>query len=1028
MEKKIQYVYPRGMSSTQKKANSVLHIIFVAFLLIGLRIGYLGLQKEDKLKEAQKPKIRTLYVRAERGDIVDRFGEPLATSKICYNAAIYYAQIQQIPSRGFAFNAEGYKIRTFPRKEHIRALSLLLEKELSLEASHIEDLIYAKASILPHVPLIVKSGITEKEYARLKMLEKDFPGLCAEIGSERIYPLGKVGCHIVGTLGLISSKEYASIMQEIRTLREIVSEYEAFPSLNTLPPEYESIDEVLQRLEVLQDKAYTFNDRVGKSGIERQFEEDLRGAWGVKTIEVDNQGKPIGELSPNKNPQTGNKIVLTISAELQKFAEELLIDNEKERDHKSIWLDPKDKKRKEQKQPWIKGGAIVAIDPSTGEILALASHPRFDPNDFIRSQNLSRWLESPQMYAALWDGRSLLERDVFKKGISEEKIPVSWDFYLEQVLPKEGGLKTFFDKVDDIRSFTSLQEDFQTLLFIAKNPSPEALMEAITAKQSPLWEVLKNSEEASFLIRKIESLLSPIASSKDRLFAIDLCRLCVDSPRFSDELLSKIGSIKIANYRALTQAFGRFSQIQKDKAFRAFHKETFPLWRKEHQKEFLAQKRREEKEKKRYAKPFTDYIATQEKELFSLLWLEQKNTILLQALQESSSDLDVKLLQKTLTTLPPHLAEEFLKTFRLFTDLDRPLLYPTKQIATEKDLASAFYPKEGFGFCRSYAFQATSPQGSLFKLIAAYEGLRQGHNFVLIDEQRRDPLATAGKQLIVAFNANKAPYPRVYRGGRLPKTAAMNVGKIDIVGALEHSSNPYFSILAGDYLKSPEDLNYAASAFGYGSPTGIDLPGEAGGNLPNDLKTNRTGLYSYAIGQHTLLNTPLQSAVAMAAIANGGQILKPQIVKEILSPEKIPTPMPLIKQSVFLPPSIRDYLIEGMDRSLWSGRGNARSSSIRALLSDSKAMHEYLLLQHQMIGKTCTSEIVFNPDTSPASSGQVYKHIWFGSIAFPVKAKWDHPELTVIVFLRFGSSGKDAAPLAAQMIQKWHEIQEKHKL
>lgn len=1015
--------------SVQRQANYVLQIICIAFVLIAFKVAHLGIvQRETRLKEAEKPKTRTLWLRADRGEICDRFGVLMATNRICYNAAIYYAQIQQIPSRGWGLDAEGNKIRTFPKKEYIKSLAELLKKELSLDAEKIEDLIHAKASLLPHVPLIVKGDLTEQEYYRLKMLEKDFPGLHAEIGSERHYPMGKVGCHIIGTLGSISSKEYTAIIQEIRSLQGIVSEYEAFESFSTIPPEYESIDEVYERLFCLKDKAYTFNDRVGKSGVEGQFEEDLRGSWGMRSIEVDNQGKPICELSQSKPPIQGHQIKLSISAELQQFAEELLIQNESERDGKSLGVDPADKRRKEQKQPWIKGGAIVALDPNTGEVLTLASHPRFDPNDFIKKENLFRWLENEGMISSLWEGRSTLNRERGKKNlIVEEKIPITWEFYLQQVLPKEGAIKTFFETTDDIKGFVQLQEDFLALSFFGQNPSPIELMEALTSKNSPLWEKLRLTEDAIPYLKRLDQSLASIPSPKNRLFIIDLCRLCIDSPRFSDELLSKIGATKIATYRSLNQAFCRFTERKKNESFQTFHEEEFPLWRKENQKTFLAQKRLEEKKKKTYAKSYIDYLNKQEKELFSQFWEEKKFAILLQALHEDSTDPDVQFLQKALAELPQNLEEEWIRTFRFFHELDRPTFTQSAKYKTEKEIASAFYPSGGFGYCRSHAFQATSPQGSLFKLVTAYEGLKQGHNLSIIDEQRKDPKAPPGKQHIVAYSLAKTPYPRQYKGGRLPKTAALNVGKIDLFGALEYSSNPYFAILAGDYLKTPEDLNSASSLFGYGAITGIDLPNEAKGNLPSDLKTNRTGLYSYAIGQHTLLNTPLQSALMVASLANGGSLLKPQIVKEILTPEPIPTAMPLIRHSIFLTPEIQNTLIQGMDGCLWSGQGTVRHSSIRSLVANPIALHEYLLLQHQMVGKSSTTEIVFNPDAIPTSLAQVYKHIWIGSISFPVKSKWENPELVVIVFLRFGSAGRDAAPLAAKMIRKWREIQENHK-
>ena len=78
-----------------------------------------------------------------------------------------------------------------------------------------------------------------------------------------------------------------------------------------------------------------------------------------------------------------------------------------------------------------------------------------------------------------------------------------------------------------------------------------------------------------------------------------------------------------------------------------------------------------------------------------------------------------------------------------------------------------------------------------------------------------------------------------------------------------------------------------------------------------------------------------------------------------------------------------------------------------------------------MIGKTGTAEILFNPYINPSSTPQMYKHIWFGSIAFD-SSRWEHPELVVVVYLRYGDAGKEAAPLAAQMIRKWRELKKLH--
>jgi cell division protein FtsI/penicillin-binding protein 2 len=94
-------------------------------------------------------------------------------------------------------------------------------------------------------------------------------------------------------------------------------------------------------------------------------------------------------------------------------------------------------------------------------------------------------------------------------------------------------------------------------------------------------------------------------------------------------------------------------------------------------------------------------------------------------------------------------------------------------------------------------------------------------------------------------------------------------------------------LLATDYLPKPEVLNDTARLFGFGEKTGIDLPGEIAGCLPKDLKTNRTGLYSYAMGQHAFVSTPLQTALFFASLCQG-HLYKPQIYRALTGINRTP--------------------------------------------------------------------------------------------------------------------------------------------
>ena len=199
---------------THSKIDRVLHFILILFLLISFRIWHLCIiQKDERLKEASQPQKRTILERAKRGAIYDQEGIPLALNHIRYRASVYYAHLRQIPS--FAVEKkDGQTIRRRPRKEHIRQISELLAKELKLDTERVEDLIYSKAALLPHIPFAIKENISEEEYYRLKMLEKNFTGLYAEIAPERFYPQSSTAADAIGYMGAISQKEFLNLTKK----------------------------------------------------------------------------------------------------------------------------------------------------------------------------------------------------------------------------------------------------------------------------------------------------------------------------------------------------------------------------------------------------------------------------------------------------------------------------------------------------------------------------------------------------------------------------------------------------------------------------------------------------------------------------------------------------------------------------------------------------------------------------------------------------------------------------------------------
>ncbi|NGX34954.1 MAG: Penicillin-binding protein 2 [Candidatus Anoxychlamydiales bacterium] len=1066
-------------NSIYKKISLISKIILIAFAIITFKVWHLGVfQKEKRLIDAIKPKRRVIVEKANRGIISDRLGTALAVNKVKYNATIYYSHIKQLPYIRYEKDKNGNNLKIFVRKEYIKKLSEILAKELDLDSERVEDLIHSKASILSHIPFVIKENISEKAYHRLKMLQRNWPGIHAEISSERYYPLKKVGSDLLGYMGRISQREYFNIADEINQLEELVDLYENKENLNS--KKYLSIEEVKKRLEELKNLSYSATDLVGKAGTEKIFDEKLKGFHEKKTFIVDVKGNFLKELEKHKKPKSGLKINLTILEPLQTFAENLLLKDEKTRENASKRYNPKLKKNEALKEPWIKGGSIVVIDPNTSEILALASTPRFDPNDFIASsnqkihqtkqKNINKWLETTSHVANIFDGKELLTKEYFSNGLKTDEKELSFEFYLDLILPKKSSIKDGLEKINNIKTAIELQENFETLLYFSKAKDAKTLLDAIFKKENnpETLEITKNLEKqkeiAKIPIRNIKTYLSNISDNRDKIFTIDLLKMIVYNVSFSDELIEKTKDISLSNYWRVSKAILRIKDQLKSQIKPLYNKIYFSNWRKINEKKFLQEKRKEETSNKKFHRPYIDFLDEKENKKFIKFWKKNSSIFItyllkenvyeknlmpyfnfLKGLKKEDFSTDLEIILNAIDKLDSASIFSFIKTIRSFDELDRDLLYDYPKVRktstkkTEKDLAKSFYPLNGFGYSKSYAISSFSPPGSIFKLLIAYTALKERYNYLInnkkslkalnpltiIDDIYWDSKVKKGGSIVVAKTLNNKAYPRIYKRGRLPRSSHTGIGKIDLIQAIEKSSNPYFSILASDFVENPYTLINTAKDFNIGKKTGIDLLAESPGNLPEDIIFNKTSLYSFAIGQHSLVVTPLQTAVMLSAIANRGKVFKPKL---IMSTETE------IQNTVLMSPEIREMILEGMSRAVSSKDGSARANIINNLKKDPKLLQEYKKLSNEFVGKTSTAEFMYNPNINPSSKAEKYNNIWFGAISFESnknltkKQLWQKPELVVVVQLNFGSGGKEAAALAFQIIKKYKELKEEKKI
>lgn len=211
-----------------------------------------------------------------------------------------------------------------------------------------------KKQTRPYEPIDIANDVKDKTIAKIEENSNELIGTEIIPVPTRYYPLGESAAHILGSLGKIS-QEYE------------IEKYKNHPK-------------------------YTMNDIIGKTGIEEEFEEHLKGTYGSKKVDVDVKGWTKAEIE-EKKPIPGNSIYLTIDANLQKVAEDSLkrtIDAIRTNSvFKSKWGDFRYNSRKPYKNAAT--GAVVALDVKTGEVLALANYPAYDPNLFATGISTEDW-------------------------------------------------------------------------------------------------------------------------------------------------------------------------------------------------------------------------------------------------------------------------------------------------------------------------------------------------------------------------------------------------------------------------------------------------------------------------------------------------------------------------------------------------------------------------------------------------------------------------------------------------------------
>ncbi|MCL6697386.1 penicillin-binding protein 2 [Sphingomonas sp. NSE70-1] len=266
------------------------------------RLGYLSIaQNEHYQLLSESNRVQLIIVPPRRGWIVDRAGKPIAINRSDFRVDIIPEQLERPTDT----------LRT-------------LTQSLKLGPDDVDRIIKEIKASRGYQPVQVAENVPYEQYAAVTVRLPEMPGVQPMRGFSRFYPTGPAVGHLIGYVGAASAKEY---------------EEEKNPLLVT--PGF----------------------KIGKEGLEKTLEKNLRGQPGGQRVELTARGKLVRELEP-KPDRSGQTIQLSIDAGLQDFAARRLGEE---------------------------SGACTILDCQTGDILCMASMPAYDPNSFSDGIGRTEW-------------------------------------------------------------------------------------------------------------------------------------------------------------------------------------------------------------------------------------------------------------------------------------------------------------------------------------------------------------------------------------------------------------------------------------------------------------------------------------------------------------------------------------------------------------------------------------------------------------------------------------------------------------
>ncbi|MGE4559097.1 MAG: penicillin-binding protein 2 [Desulfobulbus sp.] len=298
------------LSGYKKKALYSCVLVIFFFSVIITRLWFLQIQQGDKFNDlADNNRVRSIEIAAPRGNIYDRKGRELVTNRPSFNV-VWMREDNQIDD------------------EWLKNLTRILRQDPSILLEKIRKM----ANTPGHLPVRLAEDIDWETVARIENNRMYLPEIKIEVVPLRIYHYGNLASHLIGYMGEINQEE----LDKAATDPESKGRYKG-------------------------------GDLMGKMGLERLREVDLRGEKGHHNVEVNALGFEQQNLKGDE-PLPGNDLKLTLDMELQKIAEEEMAAKDR-------------------------AGAVVAMEATTGRILVAASAPELNLEEFVGGISQKAWQE-----------------------------------------------------------------------------------------------------------------------------------------------------------------------------------------------------------------------------------------------------------------------------------------------------------------------------------------------------------------------------------------------------------------------------------------------------------------------------------------------------------------------------------------------------------------------------------------------------------------------------------------------------------